>query len=92
MYQCVIYIILVLYKYDGENYVRNSGNIYLNTCYSAVTGNGIDGYTAKDCIYYVIFRLTGIDSLASGTKIQKQLIVTFTDNSTCESELTEITL
>ena len=65
--------------------------IELTTCYTSVIN------TSKTCAeaentYYVIFRLTGIDSLAAGTAISKQLKVTFTDGSIALSDITDITL
>ncbi len=75
-------------KKDG---VAAANPIELTTCYTSVIN------TSKTCAeanntYYVIFRLTGIDKLAAGTKISKQLKVTFTDGSSTISDVTEITL
>lgn len=78
---------LVLKK-DG---VATNSKIYLTTCYTSVTG------TTQDCAaangtYYVIFRLNNANSLATGTKISKELIITFTDGSTTTSNASEITM
>lgn len=78
---------LVLKK-DG---VATNSKIYLTTCYTSVTGT-TQTCAAANGTYYVIFRLNNANSLATGTKISKQLIITLKDNSTVTSEVTEITM
>jgi len=75
-------------KKDG---VDAANPIELTTCYTSVI-NTSQTCAEVDNTYYVIFRLTGIDSLAAGTEISKQLKVTFTDGSSTISDVTEITL
>lgn len=65
--------------------------IELTTCYTSVSGSSQECGEATGT-FYVIFRLNGIDSLAAGTKISKQLKITFTDGSTTLSTASEITL
>ena len=65
--------------------------IELTSCYTSVDGTSktCDSDTNK---YYVIFRLNGINKLAEGTKISKQLKITFTDNKVIYTAVSEITL
>lgn len=65
--------------------------IALSSVFTSVTGASKTCAKA-DGTYYTIFRLTGIDGLAAGTKISKQLKVTFTDGSTTLSDATDFTI
>ncbi len=75
----------------GKNGTLASNPINLTKCYTSVEGSSQTCEVA-DGTYYTIFRLSGIKSLPGGTKISKQLKVTFTDGSTTSSEPSEITL
>lgn len=72
---------LVLLKGDKAT----DKQIFLTTCFTAVTG------TTQTCeaatgTYYVVYRISGISAIA-GSTISKKLIVTFTDGSqtTCDA-------
>ncbi len=75
----------------GKNGTLASNPINLTKCYTSVEGSS-QTCEAADGTYYTIFRLSGIKSLPGGTKISKQLKVTFTDGSTTSCEPSEITL
>ncbi len=75
----------------GKNGTLAKNPINLTKCYTSVEGSS-QTCAAADGTYYTIFRLSGIDKLAAGTKISKQLKVTFTDGSTTISDSSEITL
>ena len=63
--------------------------IFLTTCYTSVEGASVD-CPAADGVYYVIYRITGAETL-TGT-ITDQLKVTFTDGSTTLSTAVEFNL
>lgn len=81
---------LVLKKKSSADtdYVATKSKIYLTTCYTSVTGT-TQTCAASNGKYYVIFRLNNADSLATGTKISKELIITFTDGSTTTSGVSD---
>ena len=74
---------LVLLKND----VATKKHIFLTTCFISVSGVG--SYTEIDNTYYVVYRITGIDStsMPDNTVIKHKLIVTFTDGSSVTSNL-----
>lgn len=86
---------LVLTK-DGD--AANS-NLSLTTCYVSVSYTKSDStidtttYAAATNTYYVIGKITGINStiFTDGTAITCQLVVTFTDSSTTTSETISFT-
>ncbi len=72
---------LVLLKNDEPT----KKQIFLTTCFISVSGAG--SFEEIDDTYYVVYRITGIDStsMPDNTVIKHKLIVTFTDGSSVTS-------
>ena len=82
-----------------KNEVAANQNLSLTTCYTSVTYTKSDStedtttYAAATNTYYVIGKITGIDStiFPDNTAITCKLVVTFTDDSTTTSETINFT-